>query len=65
MLPNGIEILGCRFSAYGLTAALGAFLAWLLLVRLNDRETQPLSDGLIFTGPTGTNVNDFAAIIIK
>jgi len=48
MLPNGIEILGCRFSAYGLTAALGAFLAWLLLVRLNDRETQPLSDGLIF-----------------
>jgi len=24
-----------------------------------------LSDGLIFTGPTGTNVNDFAAIIIK
>ena len=24
-----------------------------------------LSDGLIFTGPTGTNVNDFAAILIK
>ena len=23
------------------------------------------SGGLIFTGPTGTNVNDFAAIIIK
>ena len=24
-----------------------------------------LSDGLIFTGPTGTNVNDFTAILIK
>lgn len=24
-----------------------------------------LSEGLIFTGPTGTNVNDFAAILIK
>lgn len=24
-----------------------------------------MSDGLIFTGPTGTNVNDFAAILIK
>lgn len=24
-----------------------------------------LSDGLIFTGPTGTNVNDFSAILIK
>ncbi len=24
-----------------------------------------LTDGLIFTGPTGTNVNDFAAILIK
>ena len=24
-----------------------------------------LSDGLIFTGPTGTNVNDFAAILIR
>lgn len=24
-----------------------------------------ISDGLIFTGPTGTNVNDFAAILIK
>lgn len=48
MLPKGIEILGCRFSAYGLMAALGAFLAWLLLVRLNDREAQPLSDGRLF-----------------
>ena len=24
-----------------------------------------ISDGLIITGPTGTNVNDFAAILIK
>jgi len=48
MLPNGFEILSCRFSAYGLLAALGAFLAWLLLVRLNDREVQPLSDGMAF-----------------
>ena len=24
-----------------------------------------ISDGLIVTGPTGTNVNDFAAILIK
>ena len=48
MLPSGFEILGCRFSAYGLLAALGAFLAWLLLVRFNDREAQPLSDGSVF-----------------
>ena len=48
MLPNGFEILSCRFSAYGLLATLGAFLAWLLLVRLNDREVQPLSDGSVF-----------------
>lgn len=48
MLPYGFEIMGCRFSAYGLLAALGAFLAWLLLVRFNDREAQPLSDGSVF-----------------
>lgn len=48
MLPNGFEILSCRFSAYGLLATLGAFLAWLLLVWLNDREKQPLSDGSVF-----------------
>ena len=37
-------------------------------VRLDNNDSYnalALSDGLIFTGPTGTNVNDFAAILIK
>ena len=32
----------------------------------NDSYSAPkISDGLIFTGPIGTNVNDFASILIK
>jgi len=36
-----------------------------LLENNDSYNALSLSDGLIFTGPTGTNVNDFAAIIIK
>lgn len=48
MLPYGLEIFGCRFSAYGLSVAVGAFLAWLLLVRLNESEAQHLSEVRLF-----------------
>ena len=59
----------------GPTDAAGGYVDGLTFSKIKDYDTYldnndsynalMLSDGLIFTGPTGTNVNDFAAILIK